>query len=65
MLCGIHYSVQKYAASLANCMEQSAFWEASQETPLILWNTKFHYRIHKSQPPVLILSQINPIYATT
>ena len=50
--------------SLTNSMEQSPFWEATQEIPRVLCNPKVHYRIYKSPPPVPILRHINPVHAS-
>jgi hypothetical protein len=50
-------------------MELSPSWEvascaATQESPSILWNTKFPYHVHKSPPLVPILRQISPVHIT-
>jgi len=63
-----NYTLTSYV--LTYSIQQSPSWESnrfadSQEIPRILWNPKFHYRIHKYPPPVPILSQLDPVHTPT
>ena len=50
-------------------MQKRPAWEAnsfsdSQEIPRILRSPKVHHRIYNKQPPVLILTQVDPVHAS-
>jgi hypothetical protein len=50
-----------------NSVEQNPSWaansrSASQEIPCLLWNTKAHYRVHKSPPLVSIPRQMQTVH---
>ena len=55
----------RYTYILTYSNQQGPSLEATQEIPRILWNPKFHYRIHKCPPPIPILSPVDPVRIPT
>jgi hypothetical protein len=54
---------------VTNFMELNPSWEAAnceatQELPIILWNLKVYFHVHKSPKLAPILSQISPVHTT-
>jgi len=58
------FDILTYSIEQSPSLEANLF-SGSQEIPRILWNSKVHYRIHKSPPPVSFLSQIDADHVPT
>jgi hypothetical protein len=51
-------------SSMEHIPRETANFVAAQNISSILWNPKFHYRLHKSSPPVPILNLTNSAHTT-
>ena len=73
---GYHLKLQETALKMAekvetfgiftNCIDENSSWESNifktiQEAPGIPWKSKVHYRVNKSPPLILTLTQINQV----
>ena len=54
-----------YSLHSAVLLENLTGSQPGKKSPLILRYLKVHYRIHKCQPPVSILSQLNSVHTPT
>jgi hypothetical protein len=51
-----------YLTPWSRVLEKLIVPSVSQEIPCLLWNLIVQYSLHECLPPVLILSQINPLH---